>query len=167
MPLIVLSLLATFLTYKMFFPHKLAGLPTSLALGFIALIGIVAVAVVSLPASYLFSDRVWEKTPLVSLNVGEQSSGKYFLGAGTHGNKPVFYYYAKKPDGMVMDYWPARQVTIKTTTGRPYMSARCTAFGTSPWMIAWPVNYGHECIGDVKFFVPKNSVASNYISSDK
>lgn len=56
---------------------------------------------------------VYESEEIYSISLGSSMSGTFILGTGTVSDSPVYYYYAKNGNGIILRYAYARNCAIK------------------------------------------------------
>ena len=126
----------------------------------------VGVLVISLPASFIFSDEVTVEHKLVSLKDGSSVSGSFFLGIGGVGEDAEYSFYEQDTDGKFhLEQVDADRASIVEYDGTPKMTESCDDYGDSPWLLTWPISYDSvDCYDrDVVFYVPEGSVKTDFV----
>ncbi len=134
-----------------------------------AIAAIAGMLVINLPASIFLKDDVVLEYNLKAMQDGSSTTGSFFLGSGTINDVPSFMYYVEYDDGSVsLESAYASDSVVVETDENPRVTYECEYYGDIPTALIWPVNHfgtdgDYDCTGTVTFYVPENSVKSQYV----
>jgi hypothetical protein len=107
--------------------------------------------------SALPKQPVYERVTLQNINDNVGASGQFFLGIGGFENEGKFFYYAKKDGFSKFKNVDADNAEIYEGSAQAYALERKNCKSGTEWLV--------ECVywsDYVKFYVPSNTIKSNY-----
>lgn len=98
-----------------------------------------------------------EKHTLLALNDTSVSSGSFFLGSGTSGEEPAFFYYQQGDRGATLEHVDAdKAVIVEENIDEPYLSVLEPGTDNMFWYVGG--------VGDLlyEFHIPEGSIDNSF-----
>ena len=120
---------------------------------------------------FVYTDTKWEVTQTTQLiNIGDNLGveGRFFLGSGSIDSEPVYLWYEKSgSNSFVRKTADAEGSTIHYTDKRPYYTITKEKSAEKGFVHPWGMNTNGAYGVKYDFYVPKGSIAQEYVLDNK